>query len=77
MFRIALVLFKTILGQREQLEECPTLYETMEKLRHIPPEYMTEEFIAREVSSGTHISPLALASKKGSWANEIHYLCWQ
>ena len=50
MFKVALVLFKHTLGKSEILAECPTLYETMERLRHIPPEIMEEEFIAREVS---------------------------
>ena len=50
MFKVALVLFKHTLGKSEILEECPTLYETMERLRHIPSEIMEEEFISKEVS---------------------------
>jgi len=49
MFRVALVLFKFTLGRPEQLGECPTLYETMDRIRHIPQEYMQEEFLSREV----------------------------
>jgi len=49
MFRIALVLFKHVLGRSEQLAECPTMYETMEKLRKIPAAYMQEEFLVQEV----------------------------
>ncbi len=49
MFKVALVLFKHTLGTKEILDQCPTLYETMERLRHIPPEIMEEEFIVREV----------------------------
>ncbi len=51
MFRVALILFKHTL-RADVLPECPTLYETMERLRHIPPEYMQEEFIVREVIIG-------------------------
>lgn len=48
MFRIALVLFKLTLGTPEKLAECPTLYETMEKLRHIPHELIDGDFISKE-----------------------------
>jgi len=51
MFRIALVLFKHVLGRPEQLAECPSMYETMEKLRKIPAAYMQEEFLSQEVCS--------------------------
>ena len=50
MFRIALVLFKHVLGRPDQLVECPSMYETMEKLRIIPAMYMEEEFLVQEVS---------------------------
>jgi len=49
MFRIALVLFKHVLSRPEQLAECPSMYETMEKLRKIPATYMQEEFLVQEV----------------------------
>jgi len=49
MFRIALVLFKHVLGRSDQLAECPSMYETMEKLRKIPASYMQEEFLVQEV----------------------------
>jgi len=49
MFRIALVLFKHVLGRSEQLAECPSMYETMEKLHKIPAAYMQEEFLVQEV----------------------------
>ena len=52
MFRVALILFKHTL-RSDVLPECPSLYETMERLRHIPPEYMQEEFIVREVRKCT------------------------
>ena len=49
MFRVALVLFKYTIGRPEVLAECTGLYETMEKLKHLPPEILKEEFISREV----------------------------
>jgi len=48
MFRVALVLFKHVLGRPEQLAECPSMYETLEKLRHIPPQVMHDEFLIQE-----------------------------
>ena len=51
MFRIALVLFKSVLGRPELMSECPTLYETLERIRHIPPQFMHEEYLIREVCS--------------------------
>jgi len=51
MFRIALVLFRHVLGRPEQLSECPSMYETMDKLRKIPAAYMQEEFLVQEVCS--------------------------
>ncbi|ELU13647.1 hypothetical protein CAPTEDRAFT_73725, partial [Capitella teleta] len=48
MFRIALVIFRSIMGRPEQLADCQGLYETMEKIRHIPPEYLEEEYLIRE-----------------------------
>ena len=63
MFRIALVLFKHVLGRSEQLAECPSMYETMEKLRKIPATYMQEEFLVQEVCRshfvlGNHAVPM-------------------
>lgn len=49
MFRVGLVLFQSILGRPDQLAECPSLYETMEKIRNIPPRYMQEDYLVREV----------------------------
>ena len=50
MFRVALVLFKSVLGTSQQLAEAPGLYETLQKIRHIPKECMEEEVLVREVS---------------------------
>ncbi|CAI9744389.1 Hypothetical predicted protein [Octopus vulgaris] len=48
MFRIALILFKLTLGTPGKLSECPSLYETMDKLKHIPHQMIDGDFIARE-----------------------------
>lgn len=48
MFRVALLLFRCVLGRQEQLAECPSLYEIVEKLRRIPSEYLQEEYLVRE-----------------------------
>ena len=48
LFRVALVLFKSVLGTASQCAECPGLYETVEALKNIPPEAQTEEFLAAE-----------------------------
>ncbi|CAH1233016.1 TBC1D10B [Branchiostoma lanceolatum] len=49
IFKVAIVLLKNTLGQPAVLRECPGLYETMEKLRNIPPEVMHEEYLSREI----------------------------
>ncbi|XP_066304422.1 TBC1 domain family member 10A-like isoform X2 [Branchiostoma lanceolatum] len=49
IFKVAIVLLKNTLGQPVVLRECPGLYETMEKLRNIPPEVMHEEYLSREI----------------------------
>lgn len=49
LFRVGLVLLKCILGSQEKLKTCQGLYETMEHLRAIPPQYMRESFLVREV----------------------------
>lgn len=50
MFRIAIVLFKFTLGRPDVLPECQGLYETMEKLKNLPPEILKEDFLCREVN---------------------------
>ena len=49
MFRVALVLVKSVLGSSEQVNKCPTFYETLDRLRKIPAEYMEENYLAGEV----------------------------
>ena len=51
MFRVALVLLKSVLGRNDQLQECPGMYEIVDKLRHIPADYMQDEYIVREVGN--------------------------
>ena len=49
LFRVALVLSKSVLGKPEQIQECPSMYETLEKFRHLPSEILHEEYLIREV----------------------------
>ncbi|XP_061603952.1 TBC1 domain family member 10A-like isoform X3 [Phyllopteryx taeniolatus] len=48
LFRVGLVLLKCLLGSREKVKACSGLYETMEHLRAIPPQYMHESFLVQE-----------------------------
>lgn len=49
LFKVGLVLLKCMLGSQEKLKTCQGLYETMELLRAIQPQYMQESFLVREV----------------------------
>ena len=49
MFRVGLVIFQSVLGKSDQLKACAGLYETMEVIRHIPHEYLEEEYLVKEV----------------------------
>ncbi|KAI3362370.1 hypothetical protein L3Q82_012672 [Scortum barcoo] len=49
LFRVGLVLLKCMLGSQEKLKACQGLYETMELLRAIQPQYMQEGFLVHEV----------------------------
>ncbi|XP_051267861.1 TBC1 domain family member 10A [Dicentrarchus labrax] len=49
LFRVGLVLLKCMLGSQEKLKTCQGLYETMELLRAIQPQYMQEGFLVHEV----------------------------
>ncbi|KAM9820447.1 TBC1 domain family member 10A-like [Neosynchiropus ocellatus] len=49
LFRVGLVLLKCMLGSQEKVKSLPGLYETMECLRAIPPQYMQESFLVHEV----------------------------
>lgn len=49
MFRVGLVLLKQMLGSVDKLRELQGMYETMERLRNIPPEAIREEVLVQEV----------------------------
>ncbi len=54
MFRVGLVLLKQMLGSVDKLRELQGMYETMERLRNIPPEAIREEFLVQEVRTQSH-----------------------
>ncbi|XP_031428477.1 TBC1 domain family member 10B [Clupea harengus] len=49
VFRVGLVLLKQMLGSVDKLRELQGMYETMERLRNIPPEAIREEWLIQEV----------------------------
>ncbi|XP_054724289.1 TBC1 domain family member 10A-like [Uloborus diversus] len=49
LFKVALVILKCVLGKQETLKNCPTMYETLECLRHIPAEYLQDDFLIMQV----------------------------
>uniref|UniRef100_A0A8C5NBB0 TBC1 domain family member 10A-like n=1 Tax=Gouania willdenowi TaxID=441366 RepID=A0A8C5NBB0_GOUWI len=51
IFKVGLVLLKCTLGTQEKLKTCQGSYETMERLRGIPSQYMQESFLVNEVRS--------------------------
>ncbi|XP_068100211.1 TBC1 domain family member 10B [Hyperolius riggenbachi] len=51
VFRVGLVLLRHTLGTVDKLRSCQGMYETMEKLRSLPPHCMQEEVLLPEVSS--------------------------
>ncbi|XP_026064236.1 TBC1 domain family member 10A-like [Carassius auratus] len=51
VFRVGLVLLKQMLGSVDKLRELQGMYETMERLRNIPPEAIREEVLVQEVVS--------------------------
>lgn len=50
LFRTALLVMRTMLGASEKLAECPSFFETVEKLRlrQMPSELLDQEFLVRE-----------------------------
>ncbi|XP_063448562.1 TBC1 domain family member 10A-like [Mytilus edulis] len=48
VFRVALVLFRIALGEPGCLSQCPTMYETLEKLRRLPIQTLEEEYLVQE-----------------------------
>ncbi|KAJ7989546.1 hypothetical protein DPEC_G00305660 [Dallia pectoralis] len=51
VFRVGLVLLKQMLGTVDKLRQVQGMYETMERLRNIPPESILEEQLVNEVVS--------------------------
>ncbi|XP_031690661.1 TBC1 domain family member 10A isoform X2 [Oncorhynchus kisutch] len=51
VFRVGLVLLKQMLGSVDKLREVQGMYETMERLRNIPPESVREDLLVQEVVS--------------------------
>ncbi|KAK5900878.1 TBC1 domain family member 10A-like [Pseudochaenichthys georgianus] len=49
LFRVGLVLLKCTLGSQEKLKTSQGLYETMELLRAIQPQYLREGFLVQEI----------------------------
>lgn len=49
VFRVAISLVRNTIGSSDKLRDCQGLYETMEKLRNIPAEYMHEDRLMHEV----------------------------
>ncbi|XP_030636907.1 TBC1 domain family member 10B [Chanos chanos] len=51
IFRVGLVLLKQMLGSVDKLRELQGMYETMERLRNIPPDAVREDILLQEVVS--------------------------
>ncbi|ESO13048.1 hypothetical protein HELRODRAFT_188085 [Helobdella robusta] len=49
IFKVALVLVKSVLGDAVQLKRCSTVYDTLEKLKKIPAEYMQQDYLVKEI----------------------------
>nr|XP_023687438.1 TBC1 domain family member 10B [Paramormyrops kingsleyae] len=49
VFRVGLVLLKQMLGSVDKLREVQGMYETMDRLRNIPPESVREDLLVHEV----------------------------
>uniref|UniRef100_A0A146ZT07 TBC1 domain family member 10A n=1 Tax=Fundulus heteroclitus TaxID=8078 RepID=A0A146ZT07_FUNHE len=49
LFRVGLALLKCLLGTQEKVKSCQGLYETVELLKKIRPEYMREAFLVQEI----------------------------
>ncbi|XP_053909050.1 TBC1 domain family member 10B-like [Cuculus canorus] len=51
LFRVALVLLRQALGSAEKLRSCPGMYETLERLRSVPPPGLSDDSLVLQVSS--------------------------
>ncbi|XP_076310678.1 TBC1 domain family member 10A-like isoform X1 [Tachypleus tridentatus] len=48
LFRVAIVLLKHQLGRSDITKQCPSMYETLERIRMIPPEVSQEDFLIQQ-----------------------------
>ncbi|XP_074023666.1 TBC1 domain family member 10B-like, partial [Numenius arquata] len=51
LFRVGVVLLRQALGTPEKVRGCPGMYETMERLRSVPPPGMGEDTLVQQVTS--------------------------
>ncbi|KAL2092154.1 hypothetical protein ACEWY4_011952 [Coilia grayii] len=54
IFRVGLVLLRSMLGSKDKLKACQGQYETMELLKTIEPRYMQEAFLVHQVHTQKH-----------------------
>ncbi|XP_038589793.1 TBC1 domain family member 10A [Micropterus salmoides] len=71
LFRVGLVLLKCMLGSQEKLKACQGLYETMELLRAIQPQYTQEGFLVHEVIE------LQVSEKDIEKEHHAQLRCWK
>ncbi|GAA6217035.1 TBC1 domain family member 10A-like [Lates japonicus] len=71
LFRVGLVLLKCMLGSQEKLKACQGLYETMELLRAIKPQYMQEKFLVNEIME------LSVSEKDIEKEHHAQLRCWK
>ena len=49
LFKVALVLFKYVLGSKEQIRACPGMMEVVERLRRLPAHVTAEAFLVAKI----------------------------
>ncbi|RWS01704.1 TBC1 domain family member 10A-like protein [Dinothrombium tinctorium] len=49
IFKVAIILIGSVLGDSEERKKCSTMYETLHLLRNIPVKYMSEEYLIDKV----------------------------
>ena len=49
LFKVGLVLLKYTFSKTKTLKECPTMYETVDLLRHLPPSVTDENALVARV----------------------------
>jgi hypothetical protein len=50
LFRVALVMLKYSLNKASVMKQCPTMYETVDVLRHLQPGITDENFLIPQVN---------------------------